>query len=70
MQSYPDAWKEKLALLNSIDWSRDAEQWHRRVLISGRISKSNSSVILTGNLIKNHLKIPLSAREKAEEEKI
>ena len=70
MHAYPDTWKDKLKLLNSIDWSRDAEQWHRRVLISGRISKSNSSVILTGNLIKNHLGIPLSAREQAEEEKL
>jgi hypothetical protein len=37
-------------------------------MIAGRLSKSNTSVLLTGNAIKLHLKIPLTAEEKRAEQ--
>jgi DNA sulfur modification protein DndB len=39
-----------------------------RAIIAGRLSKSNTSVLLTGNVIKRHLRIPLTPEEKRAEE--
>ena len=36
-------------------------------MIAGRLSKTNVSIILTGNAIKRHLALPLSPDEKATE---
>lgn len=68
--AYPQEWSKKLEALNEIDWRRIAPEWKTRVVISGRISKSRSSVLLAGNLIKKHLDVPLSETEKAEEAKL
>lgn len=57
-------WNAKLKKLETIDWSRSAPQWEGRALSAGRLSKRNVNVTLTGNLIKKHLGITLSADEK------
>jgi DNA sulfur modification protein DndB len=61
----PRDWKRRLAAIEEIDWSRaNAEQWEGRALVNGRVSKANVNVMLTANLLKNHLALDLGVREK------
>jgi DNA sulfur modification protein DndB len=64
LETEPKVWKGRLKKLSSIDWSRDNRQWEGRAMSAGRLSKRNVNVTLTGNLIKNHLGIPLSVDEQ------
>ena len=65
----PSSWKEKLPLLQGLDWSRsNAKMWEGRTLVAGRVSKSSSNVTLTANLIKHRLELALSPEEKRLEE--
>ena len=58
-------WKGKLKKLSTIDWSRsNSEQWEGRAMNAGRLSKRNVNVTLTGNLIKEHLGLTLTAEEQ------
>lgn len=62
-------WKGKLKKLPSLDWSRsNSEQWEGRAMNAGRLSKRNVNVTLTGNLIKSHLGLVLTAEEQQLEE--
>lgn len=57
-------WKAKLKPLSTLDWSRaNAALWEGRAMNAGRLSKRNVNVILTGNLIKQHLGLELSPEE-------
>ncbi len=58
------AWKGKLKKLETLDWSRAARQWEGRAMNAGRLSKRGVNVTLTGNLIKKHLGLILTAEEK------
>lgn len=58
------AWKGKLKKLDTLDWSRAARQWEGRAMNAGRLSKRGVNVTLTGNLIKKHLGLILTAEEK------
>ncbi len=61
----PDKWRSQLRTLKKLDWARsNAALWEGRALINGRISKTQSSVHLTTNLIKNALGVPLTATER------
>lgn len=63
------AWKPRLKKLASIDWSRsNAKQWEGRAMNAGRLSKRSVNVTLTGNLLKQHLGIELTAEEQQLEE--
>jgi DNA sulfur modification protein DndB len=58
-------WGSKLEGLKNIDWSRSNQKtWEGRALRSGKIVKSNDNVVLTGNAIKQALKIELSPDEQ------
>lgn len=67
---YPDNWKEKLAKLEEINWSRDNPDWEGRALITGRLRKSYSNVVLTGNYIKSKLGLQLTDKEQEYEKRI
>ena len=55
----------KLGPLRQIDWSRsNALTWEGRALSAGRVSKSGNSVILTTNLLKQKLGLPLTPEEQ------
>jgi DNA sulfur modification protein DndB len=70
LERYPRSWKRSLTRLRGIDWARsNAQLWEGRAMIAGRLSKANASVILTGNVIKERLGIPLTADEQSLEEK-
>lgn len=69
LSSHTHSWKEKLRGLGKIDWSRgNLRKWEGRALVGGKVSKAHSSVVLTSNLIKVELGIPLTF-EEAELEK-
>jgi len=57
----PKTWPEKLKALNEINWSRSNRQlWEGRATIGGRVSKATNNVVLTANVIKEHLGLALS----------
>jgi len=64
MKRYPKTWKDKLAALDDIDWSRsNAELWEGRAMIGGRVSKAAQNVTLTTNVIKNQFALELTPEE-------
>ncbi len=58
------SWEKSLKKLAKVDWSRVGTPWEKRAMEDGRISKSRSKVILTGNQIKQILNIPLNPVEE------
>lgn len=62
--SLPHDWKQRLAELRGVDWSRsNARLWEGRAMIGGRISKTSNSVVLTAAAIKRRLKLELNPDE-------
>ena len=65
LSRHQKTWQKKLKRLKTLDWSRDnAALWEGRAMIGGRLSKSNSSVILAGNAVKHHLGVALTVDEE------
>ncbi|MEZ4453124.1 MAG: DNA sulfur modification protein DndB [Nannocystaceae bacterium] len=63
--SNPERWKQSLRGLKKLDWSRSNIQlWEGRALLNGRISKTQSSVQLTANVIKTTLGISLTSHDR------
>ncbi len=61
----PTVWKKLLPKLTEIDWSRsNSRLWEGRAMIAGRISKAHNNIILTSNLIKQTVGLPLSPSEE------
>lgn len=55
--------------MQKIDWKRNAEQWKLRVIrADGKIITSQKAVILTANVIKKNIGIPLTSDEQMREE--
>ncbi len=66
---HPEDWKEKLAALGQIDWSRsNAKLWEGRALIGGKVSKVTTNIVLTTNVIKKALGFALDPDESKVEE--
>jgi DNA sulfur modification protein DndB len=64
-------WRRRLAPLRKLDWSRANRQvWEGRAMVAGRLSKSNASVLLTGNVIKQALRLPLTSEEQEAEDRL
>ena len=56
--------------LEKIDWRRNAECWQLRAIkANGRMISGETAVLLTGNVIKKELGLPLSSDEAEREEK-
>lgn len=65
LRNHRRGWKGRLRKLATLDWSRgNSDQWEGRAMNAGRLSKRNVNVTLTGNLIKQHLGLTLSADEE------
>lgn len=63
--SYPNEWRKRLKALEKIDWSRNnARLWEGRAMIGGKVSKVTTNVVLTTNVIKNALSLPLTEEEQ------
>lgn len=61
-------WSGILQGLQKIDWARANSDWEGRAMHHGRISKARSSVVLSGNYIKQQLGVPLTPTEQEYEE--
>jgi DNA sulfur modification protein DndB len=69
IHNYPDNWKQKLSLLNEVDWSRsNTSLWEGRAMINGRISKAQMNLLLTTNALKNIFELPFTSEEKRAEQ--
>ncbi len=56
LTKHPRDWKQRLAKLETLDWSRGNTQlWEGRAMSAGRLSKKTVNIVLTGNAIKKHL---------------
>lgn len=65
LAQYPGDWQKRLDALATLDWTRaNVEFWEGRAMVHGRISRAKTSVILTANVVKMQLDLPLSPEEK------
>jgi DNA sulfur modification protein DndB len=68
---YPDSWRQRLQLLDDMDWSRENTQlWEGRAMVHGKMSKSRDSIRLTTNVIKRALDLELSEEEQELERRL
>tara|TARA_Y100000310_G_scaffold330120_1_gene401241 strand:+ start:1945 stop:3060 length:1116 start_codon:yes stop_codon:yes gene_type:complete len=64
IQKYPKSWKSKLSAINNINWKRtNVKAWEGRSMISGRLSKMRTNIVLTTNFLKNKVGLKLSKEE-------
>jgi DNA sulfur modification protein DndB len=65
LQRHPDDWRDRLVALSRIDWSRrNAQLWEGRALVGGKVVRGNINLVLTTNLIKQVLGLPLDAEQQ------
>jgi DNA sulfur modification protein DndB len=65
ISAHPRAWKTKLMALKKVDWTRsNLKIWDGRATVGGRVSKARDNIILTTNLLKTKLDLPLNDDEK------
>ncbi len=65
-----ESWKTPIKELSKIDWSRsNKEMWQDRLMHHDRIAKSKKSIILSTNVIKNKIGLPLTKDESLEEKR-
>lgn len=65
----PTTWKKELKKIQKIDWMRaNSKLWEGRALIGGSLNKSQKNVLLTANVIKQVLDLPLDPKEEDVEE--
>ena len=70
VKEYPDDWKERLKLLQEIDWARSNEQvWEGRAMNNGRISKAQMNLTLTANYLKQVMNLSLTTEEERVEKR-
>ena len=63
--AYPDTWMQQLEQLATLDWRRTNRLWEGRAMHNGKMSKANQNLLLTANVIKQTLGLPLMATEAA-----
>src|SRR5262249_37517244 len=69
LADHPKNWVKRLSGIRKVDWSRhNAQLWEGRALIGGRLNKAQNNVVLTANVIKRTLDLPLTPSEQAVEE--
>jgi DNA sulfur modification protein DndB len=65
LRQHPTDWRERLGALENIDWSRsNAKTWEGRALIGGKVSKVTTNVVLTTNVIKQAISLPLDEEQQ------
>lgn len=64
----PKEKRDCLMRLHELDWRRDAPAWDGRAVVAGRMAKNHQSVILSANVIKTHIGLPLTAEEQVLED--
>lgn len=65
LKNHTTAWKTKLKFLQKIDWSRsNSKAWEGRAMVGGQLTIAGHNIMLTSNLIKTSLNLPLTQEEK------
>jgi DNA sulfur modification protein DndB len=64
LRERPENWKKDVARLATLDWSRSNPVWAGRALVTGRVSKTAMSVVLTANVLKKHLGLELGVEDR------
>jgi DNA sulfur modification protein DndB len=65
LKEHPKDWRKRLKVLQKIDWSRsNAAVWEGRAMIGGKLSKVSTNIILTANVIKQALSLPLTEEQQ------
>lgn len=68
--THQEGMKQQLKKLSEIDWRRNAAHWYLRTIrANGRMISSETAVLLTANIIKQAIGIPLNRDEALREEK-
>jgi DNA sulfur modification protein DndB len=70
LRTYPEDWREHLAPLEGIDWSRKNPDWAGRAVVRGKLSKATQNVTLTANYIKSRLGLELTAEDRRLEDSV
>lgn len=66
----PEDFEEKLTHLQGVNWKRSADEWKLRVIRNnGRMINNEKAILLTANVLKQELGIPLTKDELFEERK-
>ena len=64
LKNYPNEWKEKLKGLRELGWSRTDKMWDGRLVMEGKMLKTNIGMELAANAILNSLGLPLDEERK------
>jgi DNA sulfur modification protein DndB len=65
----PKGWQRRLTQVQTVDWRRtNGDLWEGRAMVDGRVQKGHRNVLLTTNVIKRALRVPLLPDEAAAEE--
>jgi DNA sulfur modification protein DndB len=65
LRTYPNDWRKRLSKLRKLDWSRsNARLWEGRALVGGKVIKGNTNLVLTANVIKQVLELPLDTEQQ------
>jgi len=65
LKQHAKDWRKRLSALETIDWSRsNARTWEGRALIGGKVSKVTTNVVLTTNVIKKAMSLPLDEEQQ------
>jgi DNA sulfur modification protein DndB len=69
LHTYPDDWRKRLSKLRKLDWPRgNARLWEGRALVDGKVIKGNTNLVLTTNVIKRVLGLPLDVEQQKVED--
>ncbi len=65
LASHPNDWKKRLSGLKTVDWSRQGSGlWEGRAMTGGKISKAHNNILLTANVLKGAVGLPLNPQEE------
>lgn len=65
---FPNCWRSRLDRIGKVDWSRsNTRLWEGRAMNGGKVSKARDNIILTANILKRYLEVPLSKDEEETE---
>jgi len=63
--NHPKDWKKKIKKLKQISWLKsNSKLWEGRAMVGGQLSMASHNILLTANVIKKHLDIPLTQEEE------
>ena len=63
--NHPKDWKKKIKKLKQISWLKsNSKLWEGRAMVAGQVSMVSHNILLTTNVLKKNLDIPLTQEEK------